>query len=61
MGSPIKRHESGLTYVYFCRVLSYPVKNVSQRGIRFHTFAQTIDRLTEAGQITAQSLAEIGE
>jgi len=47
---------SGLTYVYFYRVLPYPVKNASQSWIRFHTFAQTIDRLTEAGQIT-ESLA----
>jgi hypothetical protein len=52
--------DMGLTYGYFWQVLSYPVKSGSRRGIRFHTFAQTIDRLAEAGQITPQSLAEIG-
>jgi hypothetical protein len=51
---------SGLTYVYFCQVLSYPVQRASQSGIHFDTCAQTIDHLTEAGQIASQSPAEIG-
>jgi hypothetical protein len=51
---------SGLTYVYSCEVLSYPVKRASQSRILFHTCAQTIHRLTQAGQIASQSPAEIG-
>ncbi len=37
---------SGLTYVCLCQVFSYPLKFCRQTGIRFRTFAQTIDRLT---------------
>jgi len=37
---------SGLTYLYLCQVFSYPLKFCRKTGIRFRTFAQTIDRLT---------------
>jgi len=56
----MKVRGAGLTYVYFCQVLSYPVKSARQRGILFDTFAQSTNRLTEAGQITSQAPAEIG-
>ncbi len=37
---------SGLTYLYLCQIFSYPLKFCRKTGIRFRTFAQTIDRLT---------------
>lgn len=50
---------AGLTYLYFCQVFSYPLKFCCHLGIPFRAFAETIGRLTEAAQITAQSRAEV--
>jgi|GEM_PF-1268707 len=44
--SPVVLWGSGLTYMDLCQVFSYPLKFCRQTGIRFRTFAQTIDRLT---------------
>ena len=52
---------SGLTSLYLSQVSSYPLKFGRQIGIRCRTFAQTIDRLTEAAEIAAQSHAEVGK
>jgi hypothetical protein len=41
------------------QVFSDPHKFWRKTGTRFRTFAQTIDHLTEAAQITAQSRGEV--
>ncbi len=50
-----------MTYGYLLQFLSQSLKLVRQTGIRSRTFAQTIERLTEAGQVAAQPLAVVGQ
>ncbi len=59
---PINRTKllaTAITYLHLGQFFSHPLKFSLQSGIGFRTFAQTIDRLTEAAQITAQSRAEV--
>jgi hypothetical protein len=51
---------SGLTYGYSPDLLSCSVSCLGQNRIRFHTVAQTPDRLTEAAQIKVRQCPEIG-
>ncbi len=53
--------EADLTYMHLCRVFCCPLKLRCRTGILFHAFAQMIERLSEAAQITAQSRAEVGQ
>jgi hypothetical protein len=52
---------AGLTYGYSPDLLSCSVSCLGQKHIRFHTVAQTPDRLTEAAQIKVRQSSEIAE
>jgi hypothetical protein len=47
--------------VYLPQFLFQCLAFAHQTGIRFRALARTIDRLTEAKQITEQSRAEVGQ
>lgn len=52
---------SSVTSLHSCRGFSCPLGFCRQTGVPFRAFAQTIDRLTEPAQLTAQSLGEVDQ
>ena len=52
---------SELTYGYLSLLFFQSLNLARQKGVRLRTGAQAIDRLTEAGQIAAESRAEGGQ